>query len=76
MTTAPATPKAPRGPSLPATVTPALLERLAARVSASPDAARVTTTAPYTGAPLADLPVSTPADVEAAFARARTAQRQ
>ncbi|WP_440572076.1 succinic semialdehyde dehydrogenase [Streptomyces sp. KR2] len=76
MTTAPATPKAPRGPSLPATVTPALLERLAARVSASTDAARVTTTAPYTGAPLADLPVSTPADVEAAFARARTAQRQ
>lgn len=76
MTTAPATPKAPRGPSLPATVTPALLERLAARVSASPDAARVTTTAPYTGAPLADLPVSTSADVEAAFVRARTAQRQ
>ncbi|RZE84377.1 succinic semialdehyde dehydrogenase [Streptomyces albidoflavus] len=76
MTTAPATPKAPRGPSLPATVTPALLERLAARVSASPDAARVTATAPYTGAPLADLPVSTSADVEAAFVRARTAQRQ
>ncbi|KPC86097.1 succinate-semialdehyde dehydrogenase, partial [Streptomyces sp. NRRL F-6602] len=31
---------------------------------------------PYTGAPLADLPVSTSADVEAAFVRARTAQRQ
>lgn len=76
MTTAPATPKALRGPALPASLTPALLERLAARVSAAPDAAQVTTSAPYTGAPLADLPVSTPADVEAAFARARTAQRK
>ncbi|MFJ3582897.1 succinic semialdehyde dehydrogenase [Streptomyces sp. NPDC090127] len=60
---------------LPASLTPALLQRLAAHVSAAPDAARVTTTAPYSGAPLADLPVSTPADVEEAFARARTAQR-
>ncbi|MYX44197.1 aldehyde dehydrogenase family protein, partial [Streptomyces sp. SID89] len=34
-----------------------------------------TTNAPYTGAPLADLPVSTPADVEDAFARARIAQK-
>ncbi|MFJ4840607.1 succinic semialdehyde dehydrogenase [Streptomyces sp. NPDC088746] len=64
-----------RGVGLPASVTPALLERLTARVSAAPDAARVTTTAPYTGVPLADLPVSTPAEVEAAFARARTAQK-
>ncbi|MEU6107324.1 succinic semialdehyde dehydrogenase [Streptomyces albidoflavus] len=76
MTTAPAIPKALRSPALPASITPALLERLAARVSAAPDAARVTTSAPYTGAPLADLPVSAPADVEAAFARARTAQRK
>ncbi|TGN79539.1 succinate-semialdehyde dehydrogenase (NADP(+)) [Streptomyces bauhiniae] len=59
---------------LPASLTPARIERLAARVSAAPDAVRVTTTAPYTGAPLADLPVSTPADVEDAFARARIAQ--
>ncbi|MFF7381692.1 succinic semialdehyde dehydrogenase [Streptomyces griseoluteus] len=60
---------------LPASLTPARIERLAARVSAAPDAVRVTTTAPYTGAPLADLPVSTPGDVEDAFARARIAQR-
>ncbi|MFL1444211.1 succinic semialdehyde dehydrogenase [Nocardiopsis protaetiae] len=62
------------GPGLPPTLTPALLRRLTAHVAAAPDAARVTTTAPYTGGPLADLPVSTPADVEAALARARTAQ--
>lgn len=63
------------GPALPASLTPAFLDRLAARVSAAPGAARVSTTAPYTGAPLADLPVSTPEDVEAAFARARIAQK-
>ncbi|QKW09859.1 succinate-semialdehyde dehydrogenase (NADP(+)) [Streptomyces sp. NA04227] len=64
-----------RGSGLPASLTPARIERLAARVSASPDAARVTTHAPYTGVPLADLPVSTPDDVEDAFARAHTAQK-
>lgn len=64
-----------RRSGLPSSLTPALLKRLAARVSAAPDAARVTTTAPYSGVPLADLPVSTPADVEEAFARARTAQK-
>ncbi|GHE83707.1 hypothetical protein GCM10017786_13640 [Amycolatopsis deserti] len=48
--------------------------RLAARVTAAPDAEHVTTTAPHTGDPLADLPVATPADVDAAFARARDAQ--
>ncbi|MYW17269.1 aldehyde dehydrogenase family protein, partial [Streptomyces sp. SID2955] len=64
----------PRGP-LPASLTPALIERLAARVVAAPDAARVVTDAPYTGEPLADLPVSTPADVDDAFARARIAQK-
>ncbi|MFI2476921.1 aldehyde dehydrogenase family protein [Nocardia xishanensis] len=48
---------------------------ICARIAATSDAARVTTTAPYTGAPLADLPVSTPADVETAFGRARTAQK-
>ncbi|MEV5315738.1 aldehyde dehydrogenase family protein, partial [Streptomyces sp. NPDC052610] len=68
-------PTAARAPSLPASIAPAALERLAARVSAAPNAARVTTNAPYTGAPLADLPVSTPLDVEEAFARARTAQK-
>ncbi|MFG2565660.1 succinic semialdehyde dehydrogenase [Streptomyces sp. NPDC048567] len=75
MATAHARPTAARGPRLPASLTPAALRRLAGRVSAAPDAARVTTSAPYTGVPLADLPVSTPADVEDAFARARTAQR-
>lgn len=48
--------------------------RLAALVAAAPDAETVTTTAPYTGEPLATLPVSTPTDVERAFARARVAQ--
>ncbi|MGW2169280.1 succinic semialdehyde dehydrogenase [Streptomyces sp. NPDC001705] len=61
--------------SPPASITPAFLERLTARVSAAPNAARVTTSAPYTGVPLADFPVSTPEDVEAAFARARIAQK-
>ncbi|WP_336082523.1 succinic semialdehyde dehydrogenase [Nocardia sp. SSK8] len=59
---------------LPATLTPALLDRLTAAVVAAPDAPRTVTTAPYTGEPLAELPVSTPADVEEAFARARAAQ--
>ncbi|APS22925.1 MULTISPECIES: succinic semialdehyde dehydrogenase [Streptomyces] len=68
-------PTTPRGPALPASITPALLRRLTALVSASPDAARVTTSAPYTGLPLADLPVSTPDEVEAAFTRARAAQK-
>ncbi|MEV7949450.1 succinic semialdehyde dehydrogenase [Streptomyces rubiginosohelvolus] len=76
MTTEHATrPTTPRGPALPASITPALLRRLTALVSAAPDAARVTTNAPYTGLPLADFPVSTPEEVEAAFARARAAQK-
>ncbi len=80
MATEPATrtttaPAAPRAAALPASITPALLRRLTAQVAAAPDATRVTTHAPYTGLPLADLPVSTPDEVEAAFARARTAQK-
>ncbi|MEW2289409.1 succinic semialdehyde dehydrogenase [Streptomyces sp. NPDC047841] len=75
MPSAPAGPTTARGPGLPASVTSAFLQRLTAQVSAAPDAARVTTTMPYTGAPLADFPVSTPDDVEAAFARARIAQK-
>ncbi|MFF6869823.1 succinic semialdehyde dehydrogenase [Streptomyces sp. NPDC007910] len=75
MATTHARPTAARGPNLPPSLTPDFLQRLAARVSATPNAARVTTSAPYTGVPLADLPVSTPGDVEAAFARARTAQK-
>ncbi|GGP72611.1 succinic semialdehyde dehydrogenase [Streptomyces sindenensis] len=68
-------PTANHGPALPASITPALLGHLTALVSAAPDAARVATTAPYTGLPLADLPTSTPEDVEAAFRRARIAQK-
>ncbi|MFJ8921933.1 succinic semialdehyde dehydrogenase [Streptomyces sp. NPDC102415] len=75
MATTPAGPTTVRGPRLPASVTPPFLQRLTAQVSAAPDAARVTTSAPYTGVPLADFPVSTPDDVEAAFARARNAQK-
>ncbi|MFG3233425.1 succinic semialdehyde dehydrogenase [Streptomyces antibioticus] len=67
-------PAGTRAPGLPASLTPALIERLTAHVSAAPDAARVTTNAPYTGAPLADFRVSAPEDVEAASARARVAQ--
>ncbi|MFE6701279.1 succinic semialdehyde dehydrogenase [Streptomyces sp. NPDC057718] len=75
MPTEHATRPANRGPALPASITPTLLRQLSALVPAAPDAARVTTSAPYTGVPLADFPVSTPQDVEAAFARARVAQK-
>ena len=60
--------------ALPATLTTGLLERLTERVTASPGAPRSITTAPYTGSPLADFPVSAPADVDEAFVRARRAQ--
>jgi succinate-semialdehyde dehydrogenase/glutarate-semialdehyde dehydrogenase len=49
---------------------------LTADVVAAPDAARATTYAPFTGRPLADLPVSTPADVARAYDVARAAQRR
>ena len=49
---------------------PALARRLTARVVASSDEAR-TTYAPFTGQPLARLPISSPADVETAATRAR-----
>ncbi|TWS26022.1 succinate-semialdehyde dehydrogenase (NADP(+)) [Tsukamurella sputi] len=58
----------------PASLTAALLHRLAGHVSAAADAARTVTAAPYTGAPLAELPVAGPADIEDAYARARKAQ--
>lgn len=58
----------------PASITPAVVKRLASLVAAGDDAATVTTTAPYTGDVLATLPVSTPDDVAAAFQRARAAQ--
>src|SRR5918911_3403765 len=55
-------------------VDPARARRLTARVVAARDVPRETTTAPFTGAPLAELPLSTPDDVRVAVARARSAQ--
>ncbi|MGW2230030.1 succinic semialdehyde dehydrogenase [Streptomyces formicae] len=60
--------------ALPTSLTPTRVGHLATLVAAGARAQRVTTTSPYTGKPLADLPVSTPGDVEDAFARARAAQ--
>ncbi|MBB4929424.1 aldehyde dehydrogenase (NAD+)/succinate-semialdehyde dehydrogenase/glutarate-semialdehyde dehydrogenase [Lipingzhangella halophila] len=54
---------------------PALIDRLTRRVAGSASGRTVPTTAPFTGAPLAEFPACTSADVEAAFARARKAQR-
>ncbi|MGW4367267.1 succinic semialdehyde dehydrogenase [Nocardia takedensis] len=60
--------------ALPAGLTSSRIGRLTALVAAAPDADHTVTTAPYTGRPLAEIPVSTPADVEDAFTRARIAQ--
>ncbi|WP_063001682.1 succinic semialdehyde dehydrogenase [Nocardia mikamii] len=73
--TSPAT-TAPRRADRPPTLTEDLVTRLARRVTAAPDAAQVTKTAPYSGAELTDLPISTPADVDTAFVRARAAQKR
>ncbi len=59
---------------LPGSLTTEAVARLTGRVVAGGAGESVTTTAPYTGEPLADLPTSTPHDVEAACLRARTAQ--
>ncbi len=58
------------------TLDSALLERLTRRVAGADSGHTVTTMAPFTGEPLCELPTSTAADVRAAFARAREAQRQ
>jgi succinate-semialdehyde dehydrogenase/glutarate-semialdehyde dehydrogenase len=55
---------------------PAYVARLTQRVATGANPAVTTTHAPFTGQPLADLPLSTPADVAAAFAAARAAQRE
>jgi succinate-semialdehyde dehydrogenase/glutarate-semialdehyde dehydrogenase len=52
----------------------AIARRLAARVVAGPGAERVVAHTPLTGAPLAELPLSTVDDVEVAVGRARAAQ--
>lgn len=61
---------------MPTSLTPRLLDRLIAGATARLGAERVTTLAPYTQVPIADLPMATPDDVIAAFETARRAQRQ
>lgn len=61
---------------LPASLTPEVRQRLVDLVPASGDAPSVTTHAPFSGVAIAALPQCTPADVSAAAARARDAQRE
>src|SRR5664280_2888220 len=56
-------------------VDPGLARRLTARVVCAPRPKTVLTRTPMTGAPLASLPQSAPADVKVAYAAARAAQR-
>src|SRR4051812_12145681 len=56
-------------------VDPALARRLARRIVASPRAQTHTPRAPYSGALIAVLPLSTPGDVEVAIEGARATQR-
>ena len=60
---------------LPASLTNDVRTRLISRVRTSGDAPTVTTHAPFSGDPIVELPQCTPADVEAAAASARAAQR-
>ncbi|NMN93759.1 succinic semialdehyde dehydrogenase [Antrihabitans stalactiti] len=62
-------------PSLPTSLTAAHVRRLTAGVVAADRETTVTGRAPYTGDPMADLPVSSPGDVSAAFVAARRAQK-
>ncbi len=55
-------------------VDPGLLDQLIDKVVARPRARRVTAVEPFTGRPLAEVPVSIPDDVAAAFRAARHAQ--
>lgn len=52
-----------------------LIDQLVHSIVASPRAERYTVLAPFTGKPLAEVPVSTEADVGSAFEAAREAQR-
>jgi len=61
---------------LPASLTAEVRQRLIALVPASGDAPSVTTHAPFSGNAIVALPQCTPAEVEAAAARAREAQRE
>lgn len=82
-TTADAVPSVPRtrdgggrpsGPALPASINDLLRKRLTSLVPSSGDAPTVTSSAPFTGQPIAELPQCTPGDVLAAAERARAAQ--
>ncbi|WP_377270883.1 succinic semialdehyde dehydrogenase [Peterkaempfera sp. SMS 1(5)a] len=55
-------------------VTADLVARLARGITAGPEPTLARTRAPFTGEVLAELPESTPADVEEAYRRARAAQ--
>ena len=57
-------------------VSAAMLARLAARAAVAAPAERTPVEAPFTGALLAEVPKGRPADVEAACAAAREAQRE
>ena len=63
------------GGGLPPSLTRALRTRLTSLVASSGSAPSVTTAAPFTGVTIAELPQSTPADVEEAAERGRGAQR-
>lgn len=61
---------------LPASLTPQRRRHLTSLVSASGAAPTVVTHAPFSGAPIVELPQATPEDVVAAAARARVAQAE
>ncbi|GAA1954460.1 succinic semialdehyde dehydrogenase [Kitasatospora viridis] len=63
------------GRTVASAVPQSLVARLTRGIVAGEEAERQENLAPFTGEPLAELPQSTVADVEAAFARARQAQQ-
>ncbi len=64
----------PAGPALPASVDDLLRKRLTSLVPSSGEAPPVTSSAPFTGDVIAELPQCSPGDVLAAAERARAAQ--
>ena len=61
--------------SLPESLAPDRLQRLTRFAVHGPSASTVTATAAFTGAPTVPVPLSTPDDLDVAFATARSAQR-
>ncbi len=57
-------------------VDPALVRRITGRVVCAPRPDTAVTTSPMTGGPIAELPLSTPADVRVAYDAATAAQRR